>query len=123
MACFIQLFEVFQQFKFQHILDNEIQPIMHYSIGKVLKLRMKRIWSKMTLNYRMMVGRYPNLKEEVGKSISGYEIFSLPNGKLVMWSTVSCALALAIKKSFLMKMIVFCCTTMAVVTYMPRSFG
>jgi hypothetical protein len=59
----------------------------------------------------------------IGKSISGYEIFSLPNGKLVRWSTVSCALALAIKKSFLMKMIVFCCTTMAVVTYMPRSFG
>jgi hypothetical protein len=37
---------------------------------------------------------YPNLKEEVGGSIPGCEISSLPKGKLVKWSTVSCALAL-----------------------------
>ena len=29
-------------------------------------------WSKTTLNYWMTVGRYPNLKEEVGSSIPGY---------------------------------------------------
>jgi hypothetical protein len=31
----------------------------------------------MTLTYWMMVERYPHLKEEVGGSISGYEISSL----------------------------------------------
>ena len=31
----------------------------------------------MTLNYWMLVGRYPNLKEEVGGSIPGCEISSL----------------------------------------------
>ena len=31
----------------------------------------------MTLNYWMMVERYPNLKEEVGGSIPGCEISSL----------------------------------------------
>jgi hypothetical protein len=36
----------------------------------------------MTLNYRMMVERYPNLKEKVGGLIPGYEISSLPDGKL-----------------------------------------
>ena len=39
----------------------------------------------MTLNYQMMVERYPNLKEEVGGSIPGYEISCLLNGKLAMW--------------------------------------
>jgi hypothetical protein len=34
------------------------------------------------LNYQMMVERYPNLKEEVGVSIPGCEISSLPAGKL-----------------------------------------
>jgi hypothetical protein len=43
----------------------------------------------------MMVERYPNLKEEVGGSNPSYEISSLPDGELVRWSTVSCALALA----------------------------
>jgi hypothetical protein len=33
--------------------------------------------SKMTLNFWMMVERYPNLKEEVGGSIPGCEISSL----------------------------------------------
>jgi hypothetical protein len=42
-----------------------------------------------------MVERYPYLKEEVGGSNPGCEISSLPNGKLVWWSTTSCALALA----------------------------
>jgi hypothetical protein len=31
----------------------------------------------MTLNYWMMVERYPNLKEEVGDLIPGFEISSL----------------------------------------------
>jgi hypothetical protein len=51
--------------------------------------------SETTLNYRMMVERYPNLKEEVGGSDSGWEISSLPNGHLARWSIASCALALA----------------------------
>ena len=34
-------------------------------------------WSETTLNYWMMVARYPNLKEEVGGSIPGREISSL----------------------------------------------
>jgi hypothetical protein len=42
----------------------------------------------------MMVERYPNLKEKVGSSNPGCEISSLPDRKLVRWSTVSCALAL-----------------------------
>jgi hypothetical protein len=52
-------------------------------------------WSETTLNYWMMLERYPNLKEEVGGSNPGYEISSLPDGKLAMWLTTSCALALA----------------------------
>ena len=35
------------------------------------------IWSTMTLNYWMMVERYPNLKKEVCGSIPGHEISSL----------------------------------------------
>ena len=35
----------------------------------------------MILNYWMMVKRYPNLKEEVGSSIPGYEISSLLDKK------------------------------------------
>jgi hypothetical protein len=49
----------------------------------------------MTLNYWMMMERYPNLKEVVGGLISSYEIFSLLDKVLAMWSTASCALALA----------------------------
>jgi hypothetical protein len=37
----------------------------------------------MTLNYWMMVERYPNLKKEVGGSIPNCEIFFLLDGKLV----------------------------------------
>jgi hypothetical protein len=36
----------------------------------------------MTLNYRMMMERYPNLKEEVGGSNPSCEISSLPDEKL-----------------------------------------
>jgi hypothetical protein len=43
----------------------------------------------------MMVERYPNLKEEVGNSISSCEISSLLDRKLARWSTTSCALVLA----------------------------
>jgi hypothetical protein len=41
--------------------------------------------------------RYPNLKEEGGGSIPGYEISSLldKKKKLARWSTASCALTLA----------------------------
>jgi hypothetical protein len=50
-----------------------------------------------TLNrvHQMMVERYPNFKEKVGGSILGCEISSLPAGKLVRWSTATCALASA----------------------------
>jgi hypothetical protein len=58
-------------------------------------------WSEMTLNYRMMVKTYPNLKEEVGGSIPDCEISSLPDGKLARWSTASCALVLACQPSVL----------------------
>jgi hypothetical protein len=49
----------------------------------------------MTLNYRMMVERYPNFKDEVGGSIPGCEISSLLDKILVRWSIASYALALA----------------------------
>ena len=39
----------------------------------------------MTLNYRVIVEGYPNLKEGVGGSNPGYEISSLLDGKLAMW--------------------------------------
>ena len=38
----------------------------------------------MTLNYWMMVERYPNLKEEVGGSIPGHEISSLLDKNLAL---------------------------------------
>jgi hypothetical protein len=37
--------------------------------------------SEMTLNYWMIVERYPNLKEEVGSLIPGWEISSLLDRK------------------------------------------
>ena len=52
-------------------------------------------WSEMTLNYRMMMKRYPNLKKEVGGSNLGREISSLLAGKLARWSTASIVLVLA----------------------------
>ena len=55
--------------------------------------------SETTLNYWMMVERYPNLKEEVGGSISGCEISSLFDKELAKWSTASYALALAYRSS------------------------
>ena len=49
-------------------------------------------WSEMTLNYRMMVQRYSNLKEEVGGSNPGcesplYLTENLPGGQLppMLW--------------------------------------
>ena len=42
--------------------------------------------SEMTLNYQMMVERYPNLKEEVGGSTPDCEISSLLDKKLARWS-------------------------------------
>jgi hypothetical protein len=53
----------------------------------------------MTLNYRMMVERYPNLKEEVGGSNPNCEISSLLDRKLAGWSIASCALAMACRPS------------------------
>ena len=58
-----------------------------------------------TLNYRMMLERYPNLKEKVGGSIPNCEISSLPYGKLATWSTASCALALACQLSVSIKIL------------------
>ena len=43
------------------------------------------VWSEMTLNYRVMVEGYPNLKEEVGGSNPNCEISSLLDGKLARW--------------------------------------
>jgi hypothetical protein len=43
--------------------------------------------------------RYPNLKDEGGGSIPGYEISSLLDGQLVRWSIASCALVLAYRPS------------------------
>jgi hypothetical protein len=57
----------------------------------------------MTLNYQMMVERYPNLKEEVGGSILDCEISSLLDEKFARWSTASYALALACRPSFSQK--------------------
>ena len=45
----------------------------------------------MTLNYRLMVEGYPNLKEEVGGSNPDCEISSLLDGKLSRWSIAFCA--------------------------------
>ena len=52
-----------------------------------------------SLNYLMMVERYPNLKEEVGGSIPNCEISSLLDRKLARWSSASYALALACRPS------------------------
>ena len=41
-------------------------------------------WSETTLNYWMMVERYPNLKEEVGGSIPGCETSSLLDRNLAL---------------------------------------
>jgi hypothetical protein len=65
------------------------------AVQKLSPVKKVGIRSKMTLNYRMMVERYPNPKEEVGGSNPGCEISSLPDGKLARWSTASCALELA----------------------------
>ena len=64
-----------------------------------MAITITRIWSKTTLKCWMMVDRYPNLKEEVGGSIPGCKISSLLDGKLAMWSSTSCALALACRPS------------------------
>jgi hypothetical protein len=66
---------------------------------KFISLTRGHKWSKTTLNYRMTVERYPNLKEEVDGSIPGYEISSLLNGKLARWSPTSCASTLACRPS------------------------
>jgi hypothetical protein len=49
----------------------------------------------MTLNYGMMMERYPNLNEEASGLSPDYEISSLLDGRLARWLTASCALALA----------------------------
>ena len=45
-------------------------------------LEVDSLWSEMTLNYRVMVEGYPNLKEEVGGSNPDCEISSLLDVKL-----------------------------------------
>ena len=62
-----------------------------------------RTWFKTTLNYQLMMERYPNLKEEVGGSTPNYEISSPLDGILAKWSTASCVLALAYQPSVLKK--------------------
>ena len=51
-------------------------------------------WFEMTLNYWIMMERYPNLKEEVGGSIPGYEISSLLDRKTCQ--VVNCLLCFGI---------------------------
>ena len=58
-------------------------------------LNFNRFLSETTLNYQMLMARYPNLKEEFDGSIPGCEISSLLDIKLVRWSTASCALTMA----------------------------
>jgi hypothetical protein len=53
----------------------------------------------MTLNYQMMVERYPKLKKEVGGSISKCEISFVPDGEFARWSTASYDLTLACRPS------------------------
>ena len=55
--------------------------------------------SETTLNYWMMVERYPNLKDEAGGLIPGCEISSLFDITLVRWSIASYALALTCRPS------------------------
>jgi hypothetical protein len=57
----------------------------------------------MTLNYWMMMEKYPNLKEEVGTLIPGREISLLLDKKLARWPTASCALVLACRPCVLKK--------------------
>ena len=52
--------------------------------------RYTKAWFETTLNYWMMVERYPNLKEEDDGSVPGCEISSLLDRKLAMWSTFLC---------------------------------
>ena len=50
------------------------------------------LWSETTLNYWMMLEKYPNLKEEVVGSIPDCEISSPLDRKVTKWSIASCAL-------------------------------
>ena len=65
----------------------------------MLTLECNTSWSKTTLNYWMMVERYPNLKEEVGSSFPGCETSSLLAKIFARWSTASCALTLTCQPS------------------------
>ena len=51
-------------------------------------LNFLQLLSTTTLNYQLMVERYPNLKEEVD-----FKISSLLDGKLVRWSTAGVGLS------------------------------
>ena len=55
--------------------------------------------SNMTLNYWMMVERYPTLKNEVDGSIPDCETSYLLDIELASWPTASCALTLACRPS------------------------
>ena len=72
-------------------------PSVH--IGRKYVKRIPVPWSETTLNYRLMVGRYPNLKEEVGSLILSYEISSMHDGKFTRWSFVSRTLTLTCRPS------------------------
>ena len=74
-------------------LDDEVIAVYSTRLIQVLHtLKSSAIRFKTTLNYWMMVERYPNLKEKVGSSNPSYEISFLLDKKLVRWSTASCAL-------------------------------
>ena len=57
---------------------------------KICATKRSRNMSKTTLNYWMMVERYPNLKEEVGSLIPSFEISSLLDKDLALacWPSV-----------------------------------
>ena len=54
-------------------------------------LEVNPLWSEMILNYRRMMERYPNLKEEVSNLNPGCEISSLPDEKTCQVVNYSCA--------------------------------
>ena len=86
-----------------HLVDEYLGcPCSIYPIWimcEIWQCKSLHCWSKMALNYWMMVERYPNLKEEVGGSFPGSEISSLLDRQLATWSIASCALVLACRPS------------------------
>ena len=80
-----------------YIYAQKLPDLPIISVYRISRIYLKK--SEMTLNYRVMVEGYPNVKEEVGGSYPSCEISSLLDGKLAKWWTASCALALAYQPS------------------------